>query len=245
LADLGKRPEAEETERQAVEIREKLAAECPTVTEYGVDLGGNYCNLGNLICDSGRPDEALGWVQKAIARLELMAAQEPRLVNARKYLHSSYGGRGRAFAVLGRHAEAVRDYERTLELDDGRARAEILANLAVSRMRKFRKDRDAPGSLAAAADYDALKRTDVMGLYLAASNRAVCAAVIPEDPKTPAADAARLAREQADLARPCLNKAVAAGFKSAEHRKQDKDLDALREREDFKKLLADLAAKNK
>jgi hypothetical protein len=35
---------------------------------------------------------------------------------------------------------------------------------------------------------------------------------------------------------------VAAGYKDAAHLKQDHDLDALREREDFKKLLAELAA---
>ena len=69
--------------------------------------------------------------------------------------------------------------------------------------------------------------------------------MIPEDPKTPAADAARLAKEQADLAMAWLHKAVAAGFKDAEHMKKDKDLDALREREDFKKLLAELEAKKK
>jgi len=61
----------------------------------------------------------------------------------------------------------------------------------------------------------------------------------------PAADAARLAREQADLAMAWLRKAVTAGYKDAEHMKQDKDLDALREREDFKKLFAELEAKSK
>ena len=82
-------------------------------------------------------------------------------------------------------------------------------------------------------------------LYDAACIRALCASAILEDPKTPAADAARLAREQADLAMAWLHKAVAAGYKNARHMKQDKDLDALREREDFKKLVAELEAKKK
>jgi hypothetical protein len=37
-----------------------------------------------------------------------------------------------------------------------------------------------------------------------------------------------------------LRKAIAAGFKEVERLKQDKDLDALREREDFQKLLAEV-----
>jgi hypothetical protein len=42
-----------------------------------------------------------------------------------------------------------------------------------------------------------------------------------------------------------LRKAVAAGFTDAEHIKQDRDLDALRGREDFQQLLAELEAGKK
>jgi hypothetical protein len=44
-----------------------------------------------------------------------------------------------------------------------------------------------------------------------------------------------------------LRKAVEKGYKDAAHMKKDADLDALRQRDDFKKLLADLeaAAKSK
>jgi hypothetical protein len=42
-----------------------------------------------------------------------------------------------------------------------------------------------------------------------------------------------------------LRQAVAKGWKNAEHMKQDDDLKALREREDFKKLMAELEAANK
>jgi hypothetical protein len=61
-----------------------------------------------------------------------------------------------------------------------------------------------------------------------------------EDQKTPAADAARLAKVQADLAMAWLHNAVAAGFKDAKHMKKDTDLDALSERGDFKSLLTEL-----
>jgi hypothetical protein len=37
-----------------------------------------------------------------------------------------------------------------------------------------------------------------------------------------------------------LRRAVAAGYKDAAHIKQDKDLDSVRGRDDFKKLIADL-----
>ena len=49
--------------------------------------------------------------------------------------------------------------------------------------------------------------------------------------------------KQADLAMDWLKRAVAAGFKEVAQIKMDDDLAALRGREDFKKLVADLEAK--
>ena len=42
-----------------------------------------------------------------------------------------------------------------------------------------------------------------------------------------------------------LKRAVVAGFKNIEHMNNDKDLDALRGREEFKKLMAELEAERK
>jgi tetratricopeptide (TPR) repeat protein len=237
LMSLGKRAEAEASYRQAIVTHERLAAEFPNVPEHAIHLGGGYCNFGNLFRDS-QPETALGWYRKAIATLHPVVDKEPRLVDARRFLCNSHFGRAVVLDALGRHAEATRDWERALELDDGSRKPTF-------RQRIFRNRKDAAGCLAAAAEYEARKPTDAGALYDAACNRSVCSAVILQDPKTPADDAARLAREQADLAMSWLHKAVAAGCRDAEHLKQDKDLDALREREDFKSLLAELQAKKK
>jgi serine/threonine protein kinase/tetratricopeptide (TPR) repeat protein len=233
LLSMGKRPEAEAAYRQAIVLQEGLAAEFPDVPAYAVGLGGGYCNFGNWVNRGGQPEAALGWFQKAIATLGPVVERASRLVDARRFLRNSHWGRATALDDLGRDAEATRDWERAWELDDGSYKATF-------RMRILRNKKDGAGCLAAAAEYEARKGTDAVALYDAACNRAVCAAVIPEDPRTHAADAARLAREQADLAMAWLHKAAAAGYKNAAQIKQDKDLDALREREDFKKLLAEL-----
>src|SRR5262249_2636471 len=49
-------------------------------------------------------------------------------------------------------------------------------------------------------------------------------------------------QEYGDRAMELLNKAVKAGFDDAAHMRRDTDLDALRDRNDFKKLLAELTA---
>jgi hypothetical protein len=59
---------------------------------------------------------------------------------------------------------------------------------------------------------------------------------------TPPPAGARQADAEAEQAIAWLKKAVAAGYKNAAHMQKDKDFDALRDREDFKKLLAELAA---
>jgi hypothetical protein len=70
--------------------------------------------------------------------------------------------------------------------------------------------------------------------------RAVTASVLKG---TSGADAVRLVKEEADRGMDWLKRAVAAGYNDAAHMKKDKDLDALRDREDFKKLLAELEGK--
>jgi tetratricopeptide (TPR) repeat protein len=108
------------------------------------------------------------------------------------------------------------------------------------RGRHFEKAGDPAGMRVTAEMWEKLNRTDAQSLYVAGCIRAVTSGV---QAKTPGADAARLAKEDADKAMQWLHKAVQAGYKNVAYFKEDTDLDALRDRDDFKKLLADLEAK--
>jgi len=105
------------------------------------------------------------------------------------------------------------------------------------RIRYFQKTGDAAGCRATAEMRETLNRTDADSLYDAACYRAVTGVV---QVRRPGVDSARLAREDADRAMQWLHKAVRAGHKDTALMKKDHDLDSLREREDFKKLLAEL-----
>src|SRR5262249_10176429 len=154
--------------RRAQEIKEKLVAAFPNVPLYSMSLGGAYCNYGELLRESGQPEAALEWYQKAITRLDALLAREPRLIQARQFMRNSHSGRAQALDALGRHTDAARGWQRALELDDGTKRVEFLSSLASSRLQAFRKDRNAVGCLAAAAEYESLKPTNAAGLYNAA-----------------------------------------------------------------------------
>ena len=147
---------------------------------------------------------------------------------------------------LKEYDKSIECFRKVLELDAKNARGHRNLSVALGgKFLQFREMKNAAGCLAVAAERETLKFTHAAWLYDLACVRALCASAIREDPETSASDAARLAREQADLAMAWLHKAVAVGFRDIKLIEGDRDLDALREREDFKKLIAELELKKK
>jgi hypothetical protein len=84
--------------------------------------------------------------------------------------------------------------------------------------------------------WEALRRGDAGSLYIAACLRGVTAAVIRKT--DPSGEGGKQADAEADQAMAWLKQAVTAGYKNAAHLKRDRDLDFLRDRADFTKLVA-------
>jgi serine/threonine protein kinase/tetratricopeptide (TPR) repeat protein len=239
LAKLEQRPAAEKAYRQALDLFEKLAADFPSVAGYRRELAAGYLNFGILVRNQGQAEASLAWLAKAIALFEPLLQQEPRLVTERIGLRSAHQERAKALDKLGRHADAVKDWDRALSINPEpqyepyfrRNRARSLAH--------------AGEHTKAVAEANALaEANDVTSspLYDLACVCAIAAAKV-KDPKTPAADATRFAEQYAARAVELLRQALAKGYKDAAHLKMDEALDALRHREDFKKLVAELEAK--
>ncbi len=110
------------------------------------------------------------------------------------------------------------------------------------RLRHFEKAKNAHECRTTAELWEKQKRTDVGSLYQAAVCRAVTAAVLTKT-NSGGADGMRLAHVEADQAMAWLKNAVAAGYDDLIAMKTDKDLDTLRDRADFKRLLAELETK--
>jgi tetratricopeptide (TPR) repeat protein len=109
------------------------------------------------------------------------------------------------------------------------------------RIRHFQNHEDALGCRATAEMWEQLNRTDASSLYAASCYRSVTAAVLRATDMSDTA-ASNVAAE-VDLAMSWLHKAVAAGFNNVAHMEKDHDLDILRERDDFQKLVAGLETK--
>jgi tetratricopeptide (TPR) repeat protein len=213
--------------RAGLALQEKLAADFPAVTEYAVDLGGSYCNFGNLVADSGDPTAALEWHSKAIDRLGPVIPAGPKLVRSRAYLRNSHWKRAEDFTKLRRFAEALPDWDKALDLDDGSAR-DVLRLGRADCLARLGRTGDAVPIVEEMATY---KGATVNTLYDCACVFAVASAA----PKSAAAD------RHADRAVKLLRQAADRGYRDVPHLLADPDLEPLRKRADYAALLWDIA----
>jgi tetratricopeptide (TPR) repeat protein len=141
--------------------------------------------------------------------------------------------------ALCRKAErAVKDLDFAFE----QPAAEV-PGLLEMRVRYLLKEQKLPEALESAVKIKELAGDKAEQLYNAACAYALCAGAAKQakSPVTGAAGSGKLAEEAMAL----LKQAVAKGFEKVAHMKQDKDLDSLRDREDFKKMIAGLEAAKK
>ena len=191
-------------------------------------------NLAVSYAALNRHAEALKLREDALAiRKRVLPKDHPDTLN-------TMWGLAVSLIQLNRGAEAIPLIDECVAKAAGQAvDPRMIPEVIDLRMGHFRKVDDPAGCRATAEMWEKLNRTDTDSLYNAACFRAITAGV---QAKAPGADAARLAIEDADRAMAWLTKAIAAGYKDAAHMKRDTDLDSLRERPDFKKLLAELEA---
>jgi hypothetical protein len=183
----------------------------------------------------GSYPEAIGCFREAleIGRKKLPPGHEARLLPMSCLAY--------ALIVSGRGEEAIPLIDEYVPLAAGWQREQLVPPLIRGRLRHFQKAKDGVGCRTSAEMWEGLNRTNAAFFYDAACFRAVTAAVIRATEGSP--QAARNAAAEADRAMDWLSKAFAAGYAEIGHMKLDNDLDALRQRNDFQKLLADLEAK--
>jgi serine/threonine protein kinase/Flp pilus assembly protein TadD len=225
LAKLGRQAEARAEYEQAQSIWKKLADLFPAVPAYKTALGGAYGNYGCLVRNGGEPADSLQWFDIAIRTLNAVCHTEPADIKARRFLRNNYKERAHAYDRLQKYSDAVRDWDKAIELSPMPERPPIQALRAISQIQ---------GGLVteAIAEVEQLTKVtkwppdqwyDFACVYSNASGK------MPDNKQ-----------EYADRAMEFLRKAVNAGFKDAANMAKDTDLDPLREREDFKKLIAEL-----
>jgi tetratricopeptide (TPR) repeat protein len=174
---------------------------------------------------SGRSSDSLVWYEKAIRTLTLTHEQDRRLVVAKQFLRNSHWGRALAYARLEKYAEAVKDWDRAIELSPPQEQPQFRASRATAWVNAGQ----VAEAVAEVAELTKMPRWYATQWYDFACVYAVASGKIADEKQ-----------EYADRAMELLQKAVKAGYKDAANMNKDTDLDTLRNREDFKKLFAEM-----
>jgi serine/threonine protein kinase/tetratricopeptide (TPR) repeat protein len=231
LAGLGERDDARKEFEAARDIHQRLAATHPNVPAFQINLGGSYCNFGDFIREEGRFDESLTWFEKAIAALEPIHRASPRAAVAGQFLRNSHANRARALDALKRHADALKDWDRVIELSTPAEHPRYRVERATSKLNAGRFA-DAVAEVeeltTPAAKFTAGTLYDFACVYSVASGKI-----------------AEKKQAYADRAMELLRRSARAGFKDADVLKKDPDLEPIRHRDDFKKFVQELEALQK
>jgi eukaryotic-like serine/threonine-protein kinase len=230
LTGLGQHDAARKEFESACKVHQKLAAAFPAVPDYQINLGASYCNFGILVRDAGQAADSLHWFDLAIRTLAPVYERDRRAVTVKAFLRNSHVNRARAYDRLKKHAEAVKDWDRTVELTEsseqptyraGRAYSRLLAGYMAEAVAEVEELTKAP-------NWSSDQWYDFACVYALASSKI-----------------AEKKQQYADRAMELLRQAVQADYKNAAHMAKDSDLAPLRQREDFKKLLTELESGKK
>jgi tetratricopeptide (TPR) repeat protein len=230
LTKLGRSGEAMARLQQAITVQNKLLEVDPGDASKVAALGRFYSNMGNTVRDVGQPEAALDWYTRAISQLEPALIKDPQQSIARDYLRDSHERRAQALGKLARHARALADWERAIELDD-----QNQPGLRVGRARSLIQLGNHEKAVAA---LDAVVKEKASGqlLYEMAGIYALSTAQVKAD--------ARLRDRYAMVAVSLLGQTREtnhfADRGNLERLKKDPSFDSLRQRDDFKKLMSEL-----
>jgi tetratricopeptide (TPR) repeat protein len=222
---------AETLVRRGLDIAEKLVAEFPTVPEYRYVLGMLQLNRGRTFLDLSKdPKKALPWCNKAVATQEEVVRQGGGTIGRGQWgLSVAHQSRAEALSALQRHPEALKDYDKAVELSSESGRLGACSIRAVGLLKA--------GRMAAAIEEaeKVAKNARPRVLYNVARVYALASVPTKANPISP-----ELQAKYAERAIALLRQAVAKGYKNVNEMKNDDDLKSLRPRDDFQKLLREM-----
>jgi eukaryotic-like serine/threonine-protein kinase len=235
--------------QRASEILQKLAAAHPENAEYQNYFLRARTNVGHTLTRMNQGSEALEVLHAVQELCERMVREHPNVVLYQKDLATQFQRVAAALQQLGKLDEAATATQKATDLNDKMLKAnpkdpenndrrlELLTlqgDLArenkqpAAAMKLFRSSVKARESVSTPTPEQ---------IYDLACTRAKLAAAAADSGSglSPAE-----ARAEADQAMAALRRSVAAGFNSAEKIQKDTDLESLRNRDDFKKLIQEL-----
>jgi serine/threonine protein kinase/tetratricopeptide (TPR) repeat protein len=242
--------EAERVGQEAVAILKVLIRDHPMIAQYQRLLAGAYCSLAVSYEAAGRPTEAESAYRDALKIDEKLVADSPTVPDNQLQLSSVFNGLAQLAMARADSAQARALLQQAIPHQQAALRANPLdpasRSLYSDSLSTLTKSCAGQGDQAAAIE-TAIKLRELGwnppgDAYNAACALAQCIPIVEKDEKASKEERAKQVLFYGDQAMAMLRDAVAKGYKDAAHMKKDTDLDRLRSREDFKKLVAELEA---
>jgi serine/threonine protein kinase/tetratricopeptide (TPR) repeat protein len=234
--------------QRAFELREALVRDIPDNPRYLAHLGGTVNNLGNLLERQRKLDEALAMYERSGDYTGQAYQRAPHSILWGSWLCIQLRNVARMQVALDRQEDALRSYERLVAVSRKRAfenpaigalRGDLYrAYLALGNHQKQLGD-----TAGASRNYrlarevlEQIPRETPDQLFDLATVYAVLASP-PADSEEPGESDAADRQRNANLAMATLKKAVDGGYQNASALRTNKDLDPLRDRDDFQAIL--------
>jgi tetratricopeptide (TPR) repeat protein len=252
LSQMGKSAEALEAHQKALAIRQTLADANPAVAEFQSEAAASHNSIGYLLSQAGKLAEALGPYQRALAIRQKLADANPAVIKFQRALAQSYNLLGRLLATQRQYTEALTSIDAGLAIRRRLAAADpknidYATDLAYSHAyRGWTLVRSGQQQKAAADLRQAIalwargkapntetrfERSRVLALLAGRGGEAKSEVTTAE------------AAAFADQSVAALRDAINAGWGLPGELKEP-DFDALRGREDFRKLVAEVEARS-
>jgi serine/threonine protein kinase len=249
----GRLAESLRAHEQAFALRRALVAAHPDDPSFQNALAATLNNLGVLLeKTSVEHHEKLAMFRRAVEHSRLACAAAPEVVQYGRFLIAELRNVGADEAAMGHPDRALQPFLESLEVSRRLVREnpaipplrrELLHNhQAVGDIqRELGREADAVQSHRQGIELlDALPRETARDLFNIACFLALCARPA-SDPGSAPSDAERgECRRHADAAMATLRQAMAAGYRNAASFKLRDELSALRNRDDFKAILAEI-----
>jgi serine/threonine-protein kinase len=246
----GKRVDAENAYRQALKLEAQLVHDFPAVPMYRQGLAIGQTSLGLLLQEVGKHAEAESAYRDAVKLYGQLVQDFPAVPAYRNHLAGTMLGG----ALLFRHSKKLDQARRLLEEALPHLRAALTADPGNTVYHQSFRDnrwhlagiRLELGECAAAAETagELLQAAvdPANDVYNAACIFARCVSLAERDSRLAVSQRKERAQGYAGRALATLRQAVQNGYKDAAHMRQDTDLDPVRGRPEFQKLLQKLEA---
>jgi tetratricopeptide (TPR) repeat protein len=234
---------AESIHQEIVTLHRKQIDERPGDAEALLELANDYNRLAKLMNQKGDNAAALAWTDRAMTILEPILNKFSDPKDAREVASATHRIRARALTSQKKIGEALRAWDQAVESAPRQSRAPLRLGRAGTLAQSGQHAQ-------AAAEADAIVQQGQPGggvLYNAACVQALAAAATQQDGALTSAEQHKRAEKYNARAVGLLEQARQMGFFRDKTRialmKADKDLKALRDNAEFKRLISELEAK--